>query len=1063
MTLRRPASTRRGLTALAALVALLALFVASACATPASAKTPAHHAKRTKLSAAARRVAHAQSTSISSALRRSTGLKPSQVGTKGLCDTARKGHAVCNLEVLVNRRTHRLLHPHVARQHAHLTRAAKHGRGAHTAAVADTAPASATEPSFGTPAWLQQAYDTTWLSANRGIGDTVAVVDAYDDPTVASDLATYRSYFGLPACTTDNGCFTEINQDSETQADASSWPSPNSDWLMETSMDLDAVSALCPNCHIVLVEANSDSWSDLVTAEGAAANYTGVDQISDSWGVMVHGAPSPLAFGYPDVSIVASSGDTGYQLSAGPQYPSSAPNVVSAGGTSLTTGSISGYRGFTETTWTGAGSTCNTYYPKPSWQHGACNGRAAADVSADADPNTGLALYVDGQWSQAGGTSLSSPLIAAFEGLVRPGVKTGQWAYNNASVLNDITLGNNDSTSGEDLYGTCTAKLIYICRAGSGYDGPTGNGSISGEVSPGGPGIAGPDVCAANSCTSSSEGYVSATTATAANFKAAVYRNGLATSYYWQYGTSNSFGSQTPTVTAPAAAVGVAVNTVLQGLSPSTTYYYRLVATNADGSAYGFTYSFETGALPANTTAPTVTGTPTQGLALSAGVGAWTPKPTSYSYQWQRNTGSGFVNISGATAATYTPGVADLHATIDVVVTAHDAMGAKPASSAATGAVASGAPVNVAGASVTGTLRQGLALTAVVGSWSPKATSYSYQWQRDTGSGFVNIAGATAATYTPGVADLGAQIEVQVTGHNAYGTATVVGTISGTVASGAPVNTVAAKITGTLQQGHALTAAVGTWLPKASTYSYQWQRDTGSGFVNIAGATVATYTPGVADLGAQIEVQVIGHNPYGTATVVGAISGTVASDAPVNTVTAKITGTATRGATLTASVGTWSPAGTPSYVWERCAGSTCTATGAKTATYVPVVADEGDTLELVVTETNAYGQAAVTTAATATVTANPPTDSVTPTITGTAIQGDVLTAHGGTWAGAGVTLGYVWEACANGTCTPISGATATTFKLTAAQVGDTIELQVTGTNPDGNLVKTSAATGTVAA
>jgi hypothetical protein len=948
---------------LGAITLLLALAISAA---PAYAK--AHH--RRPSASYARRVAKAQSSSISSSLLQSTHLKPSQVATKGVCDTARKGHAVCNLEVLVDRRTHQLLHPHLARQHAQLTRVTKHGRRARTAVTADDAPASASEPSSGTPAWLQQAYDTTWLSANRGSGDTVAVVDAYDDPTAASDLATYRAHFGLPACTVANGCFTEVNQDGQTQANAgSNWPSANSGWLMETSMDLAAVSAICPNCHIVLVEASSDSYSDLVTAVGAAANYSGVNQVTNSWGVMYHGAPSPLAFGFSNVSIVASSGDTGYQLSAGPQYPSSAPNVVSAGGTSLSTGSVSGYRGFTETTWAGSGSTCDTYYPKPSYQHGSCNGRASADVSADADPNTGLAFLVDGQWTQAGGTSLSSPLVAAFEAITSPSTKTGQWAYTYAAGLNDITVGNNDSAS-EDEWGPCSATLAYICKAGSGYDGPTGNGSILGDIATGGPGIAGPDVCASNSCTSSSEGYVSAVTANAVQFKAAVYRNGLATSYYWQYGTSNSFGSQSPTVSAAASGFGVAVSTVVTGLSASTPYYYRLVATNADGTVYGYTYSFTTAALPTDTAAPTITGTAAEGQTLEADVGTWSPKPTKYSYQWQRNTGSGFVDISGATAWTYTPGTADLGATIDVIVSATDAEGTASATTAATSAVASGVPVNKTAPTITGTLKQGVAVGITVGTWSPAPTSYTYQWQRKTGSSWVSISGATQWQYTPGVADLGADLQALVTGHNAYGTQTVTASISGTVASGAPANTVAPTITGTAARGDALG-------------------------VNL---------------------------------------------------------------------GTWATGGTPSYVWERCASSTCVAiNGATASTYIPVLADEGDTLELVVTASNAYGHTSVTTAATDTVATNPPTASMTPTITGSAIEGDTLTVNGGTWGPTGVSVTVVWKACSSGTCTAISGATGVTFKPTATQVGDTIEVQLTGTDPDGTLVKTSAATAAVAA
>lgn len=949
-----------------AIVVLLALMAFSA---PAYAKSHHHHHSPASY---ARRVRRAQSSAIANALLRSTKLRRSQLTTERLCDKPIKNHAVCNLEVLAVRATHRFVHPRVHRQRVKLTRATRRGRHPRAGVRPDVAPSSAVEPASGTPAWLQQAYDTTWLSANAGSGDTVAIVDAYDDPTAASDMATYRSNFGLPACSVASGCLTIVNESGKTQAQASSWPSPNGGWNLETSMDMDAVSAICPNCHIVLVLATTDSWSDLVTAEGTAANYPGVDQVSDSWGMMVPGAPSPLAFGYPNVSIVASSGDTGYQLNAGPQYPSSENNVVSAGGTTLSTGAVTGYRGFTETAWAGAGSTCDTYLPKPTWQHGNCTGRATSDISADADPNTGLQLYdtAGGGWLQAGGTSLSSPLVAAFEGLVSPPTKTGQWAYGESNLLNDITVGKNEGTA-SDPWGNCTTLLAYLCIARAGYDGPTGNGSIDGDVVTGGPGIGGP-ACAASSCGSGSSGYEiqSGLTASTATLTAAVYPNGLPTSYYWQYGTSTAFGSQTATATTTGTSTGVVIKNVLQGLSASTTYYYRLVTSNADGTVYGYTFSVTTAALPANTTIPSVTGTPQQGKTLTANVGGWTPKPTRYSYQWQRNSGSGWSNISGATSQTYTPGVADLGVTLDVIVSATDSNGTASATSSPTGSVLSGAPVNTATPTITGSsLKQGVPLGIAVGSWNPAATSYSYQWQRNVGSGWADISGATSSTYTPGTTDLGAQLQVQVTGHNAYGTATVTASISGTVASGVPVNTTAPTISGTPER-----------LDKLS------------------------------------------------------VSG-----------------------------GSWSPTGTPSYQWEQCTGSSCSAiSGATASTYTPVLGDEGHTLELVVTMTNAYGQSSVTTAATATIAPNPPFTAANPSITGTAIQGDVLTAHLGGWGPSDETSAVQWLACSGGSCTPISGATGNSFTLTAAQVGDTIELQVIGTNVDGSVTKTSAPTAVVA-
>ena len=252
---------------------------------PGSASAKSHHHRRVSASYV-RRVTRAQSSSISSALLRSTRLKRNQLTAEGLCDRPSKGQATCNLEVLAIRGDASVRSPARA--------ATAHRADARDAAWAAPADERRSRRRPGVDrgadghgarrAWLQQAYDTTWLSANAGTGDTVAIVDAYDDATAASDLATYRSNSGLPACSEGSGCFTIVNQSGQTQSHASSWPSANSDWNLETSMDLDAVSAMCPNCRIVLVEANSDGWSDLVTAEGTAANYPGVDQVSDSYG-----------------------------------------------------------------------------------------------------------------------------------------------------------------------------------------------------------------------------------------------------------------------------------------------------------------------------------------------------------------------------------------------------------------------------------------------------------------------------------------------------------------------------------------------------------------------------------------------------------------------------------------------------------------------------------------------------------------------------------------------------------------------------------------------------------
>jgi hypothetical protein len=333
------------------------------------------------------------------------------------------------------------------------------------------------------PHQIQSAYKLTGLTSG---GRTVAIVDAYDDPKAESDLATFRKAYGLPPCTTASGCFKKVNQ----RGAASPLPSTDYGWSEEISLDLDAVSSACPDCHILLVEANSANSPDLDAAEDAAAKL-GPASISNSWGgsedATILGDDSH--FNHPGVAITASSGDSGYGVS----WPASSQYVTGAGGTTLATAGNA--RGWTETAWSGAGSGCSAYEPKPAWQHDAgCAKRTVADVSADADPNSGLGVYdsynscgssrlcdlliglgvvqgLDG-WAQVGGTSLSSPLIASMYALAgnSSSVVYGSYPYSHTASLFDVTSGSNAAS--------CSPS--YLCTAGPGYDGPTGLGTPDG-------------------------------------------------------------------------------------------------------------------------------------------------------------------------------------------------------------------------------------------------------------------------------------------------------------------------------------------------------------------------------------------------------------------------------------------------------------------------------------------------------------------------------------------------------------------------------------------------------
>ena len=374
---------------------------------------------------------------------RSADAAPSSVShARHLCATARAGEASCFAEELVMTTTGARVNP--------------------LGAAADSARPAAV--SGRTPSDIRSAYG---LAGTRSSGRTVAIVDAYGYPNAGRDLAVYRSQFGLPVCTVANGCLTVVSQ-----TGSSSLPAYDLGWSQEQALDLDAVSATCPDCKILLVEAKTPSFVNLGAAVRTAAAHAGVVAISNSYG---GGDSADSSYGsyynHPGVAVTASTGDGGYQ---GASFPASSHYVTAVGGTSLTPASNS--RGWTESAWSGSGSGCTTLNVAPAGQTSAmtgCSGRAIADVSADADPNTGLAVYAPtsssaSSWAQYGGTSLSSPIIAGVYAL--SGRTTGYantLPYAASGGLNDVTSGSN---------GTCAS----YCTAKPGYDGPTGLGTPKG-------------------------------------------------------------------------------------------------------------------------------------------------------------------------------------------------------------------------------------------------------------------------------------------------------------------------------------------------------------------------------------------------------------------------------------------------------------------------------------------------------------------------------------------------------------------------------------------------------
>lgn len=337
------------------------------------------------------------------------------------------------------------------------------------AAQSSTTRPAATPAGYG-PGDLQSAYALASASAAAGVGQTIGIVDAYDDPNAAKDLSTYRSTFGLPPCTTANGCFRKVNQTGGTR-----YPRHDGGWAQEISLDLDMASAICPNCRILLVEAKTASFANLGAAENTAVRL-GATVVSNSYGGSdASDATYGSYYDHPGVAITASSGDNGY----GVEYPASSGYVTAVGGTTLTRAAGTA-RGWTETAWSGAGSGCSAYNAQPSWQaavNTGCSRRAVADVSADANPNTGVAVYDSfsyqglSGWLVFGGTSVASPIIAAVYALAgnAGAVTDGSYPYGHTSALNDVTSGSNGSCSPSQL---CTARV--------GWDGPTGLGTPNG-------------------------------------------------------------------------------------------------------------------------------------------------------------------------------------------------------------------------------------------------------------------------------------------------------------------------------------------------------------------------------------------------------------------------------------------------------------------------------------------------------------------------------------------------------------------------------------------------------
>jgi IPT/TIG domain len=528
-----------------------------------------------------------------------------------------------------------------------------------------SAPLTAPSPGAGAfglrPQDLHTAYN---LSTSASSAQTVALVDAYNDPTAEADLKAYDEEFALPACTAGNGCFKQVNQNGE----AANLPFPKTTaeleaarkgtrfqreeaaeatgWDLEISLDIEVAHATCESCEILLVESSVPSYEDLERAEKSAATL-GAGEISNSWGGPEVGETPELEsaspFNHKGIVITAAAGDDGYlnwdAESASERgyagFPASSPHVVAIGGTRLSLSTGSAWAG--ETVWNGDGATgggCSVVFTAQPWQQsvsdwsgvGCGAKRAVADVAADADPYTGLAVhdtspeceyrYEEAKvthvlyWCTIGGTSLASPLIASTFALAggAHGVEyPAKTLYENQvklpGSLHDVATGSNGECtkpfSETGLSGCATAEEAKscaskaICVAGTGYDGPTGVGTPDGITAfkPRSPTVV--------------TGAASAISQTSATLGATVNPNGVEVSECkFEYGTTESYGSSVPCSPSPGSGESpVAVSGSLMSLAANMTYHFRISAVNPGGSSYGSDQTFKT--LAANS-APTV-------------------------------------------------------------------------------------------------------------------------------------------------------------------------------------------------------------------------------------------------------------------------------------------------------------------------------------------------------------------------------------------------------------------------------------------------------------------------
>jgi Subtilase family len=681
-----------------------------------------------------------------------------------------------------------------------------------------------------------------------------------------------------------------------------------------------------------------------------------------------------------------------------------------------------------------------------------------------------------------------------------------------------------------------------------------------------------------------------------------------------------------------------AINSNSYGAGPSDPFGSSTIDSE-QMSVYASYLTSEAPPAPANVTPPTITGTAQQGSLLTAQPGTWNNNPASFAYQWRDCDSSGVncTDIVGANSSTYLLAASDVNSTVRVAVTASNAGGSSTAVSAQTEVVQPdqvSAPANTSPPTITGSAQPGQFLTAQVGTWTNDPTSYAYQWRRcdNLGANCVDVTGSTSASYQVVSGDIGSTLRVAVTATNSAGssiatsaqTAVVqsgalpgtfglttigvntdkmvggrkrashfqlsvpgtvskltmylapttasgqqvmkgiiyadqsgapaalmgvtneftfhstdapgwydfifsspvalqagtywIGVISGgsnnvtgfrynsvagaralntdnystgpanpfgsatfdteqmsvyatyTPAQAAPANTGLPTVSGSAVQGQSMSAQPGSWSNNPTSFAYQWRDCDGSGgnCVDIPGATSSSYLLVASDVNSTVRVAVTASNAGGSSTAVSGATAVVQPappPAPVNTSLPTVSGSAVQGQSLSAQPGSWSNNPTRFvYQWRDCDGSGANCVdvpGATSSSYVLAASDVNSTIRVAVTASNAGGSSTAVSAATAVV--QPPAAPVNtslPTVSGSAAQGQTLSAQPGSWSNNPTSFAYQWLDCdgSGGNCVDIPGATSSSYLLVASDVNSTIRVAVTASNAGGSTAAVSSQT-----